>query len=101
MDHVLNKNLALVIGEFGIKHTSGDVDEATIMSYAEQKGVGYLAWSWKGNSPGLDYLDMATDWQGSSFTEQGRIIIEGPNGIRATSRLSTVFGGSVQQAVIQ
>ncbi|WP_342428990.1 cellulase family glycosylhydrolase [Paenibacillus sp. FSL L8-0158] len=93
MDNVLNKNLALVIGEFGIKHTSGDVDEATIMSYAEQKGVGYLAWSWKGNSAGLDYLDMATDWEGTSFTEQGRIIIEGPNGIRATSKLSTVYSG--------
>ncbi|ADO56715.1 cellulase family glycosylhydrolase [Paenibacillus polymyxa] len=94
MDNVLNKNLALLIGEFGIKHTSGDVDEATIMSYAEQKGVGYLAWSWKGNSPGLDYLDMTTDWQGSSLTEQGRIIIEGPNGIRATSKLSSVYSDS-------
>ncbi|MDQ0050699.1 mannan endo-1,4-beta-mannosidase [Paenibacillus polymyxa] len=97
MDNVLNKNLALVIGEFGIKHTSGDVDEATIMSYAEQKGVGYLAWSWKGNSAGLDYLDMATDWEGTSFTEQGRIIIEGPNGIRATSKLSTVYSGSADK----
>ncbi|WP_025723678.1 cellulase family glycosylhydrolase [Paenibacillus polymyxa] len=97
MDNVLNKNLALVIGEFGIKHTSGDVDEATIMSYAEQKGVGYLAWSWKGNSAGLDYLDMATDWEGTSFTEQGRIIIEGPNGIRATSKLSTVYSDSADK----
>ncbi|AZH29644.1 cellulase family glycosylhydrolase [Paenibacillus sp. M-152] len=97
MDNVLNKNLALLIGEFGIKHTSGDVDEATIMSYAEQKGVGYLAWSWKGNSPGLDYLDMTTDWQGSSLTEQGRIIIEGPNGIRATSKLSTVYSDSANK----
>lgn len=39
IDNVLNKNLALIIGEFGIKHTNGDVDEATIMSYAQQKGV--------------------------------------------------------------
>ncbi|MNW70196.1 Mannan endo-1,4-beta-mannosidase precursor [compost metagenome] len=67
------------------------------MSYAEQKSVGYLAWSWKGNSPGLDYLDMTTDWQGSSLTEQGRIIIEGPNGVRATSRLSTVYSDSANK----
>lgn len=94
IDNVLNKNLALVIGEFGIKHTNGDVDEATIMSYSQQKGVGYLGWSWKGNGSGLEYLDMSNDWQGTSYTEQGRAIIEGANGIRATSRLSTVYSGS-------
>lgn len=94
IDNVLNKNLALVIGEFGIKHTNGDVDEATIMSYAQEKGVGYLGWSWKGNGAGLEYLDMANDWAGTSYTEQGNAIINGPNGIKATSKRSTVFGGA-------
>lgn len=91
IDNVLNKNLALVIGEFGIKHTNGDVDEATIMSYSQQKGVGYIGWSWKGNGTGLEYLDMSHDWAGTSYTEQGNAIINGPNGIKATSKLSTVF----------
>lgn len=91
IDNVLNKNLALVIGEFGIKHTNGDVDEATIMSYSQQKGVGYLGWSWKGNGEGLEYLDMANDWAGTSLTENGLAIVEGPNGIRATSKLCTVY----------
>jgi chitodextrinase len=91
IDQVLNKNLALVIGEFGIKHTNGDVDEATIMSYSQEKGVGYLGWSWKGNGSGLEYLDMAKDWTGSSYTEQGDIIINGPHGIKATSQLCSVF----------
>lgn len=94
IDNVLNKNLALVIGEFGIKHTNGDVDEATIMSYAQEKGVGYLGWSWKGNGSGLEYLDMAVDWAGTGYTEQGQAIINGPNGIKATSKLCTVFGGA-------
>ncbi|WP_081756939.1 fibronectin type III domain-containing protein, partial [Gorillibacterium massiliense] len=94
IDNVLNKNLALVIGEFGIKHTNGDVDEATIMSYSKEKSVGYLGWSWKGNSSDLAYLDMSTDWQGSSFTEQGRAIIESQYGIRATSKTCTVFNDS-------
>ncbi|MNH97533.1 Chitinase A1 precursor [compost metagenome] len=91
IDNVLNKNLALVIGEFGIRHTDGDVDEATIMSYSQQKGVGYLGWSWKGNNTDLAYLDMANDWAGTSLTEQGRAIVDGPNGIRATSQLCTVY----------
>ncbi|EFM11780.1 glycoside hydrolase family 5 [Paenibacillus curdlanolyticus YK9] len=94
IDNVLAKNLALVIGEFGIKHTNGDVDEATIMSYSEQKGVGYLGWSWKGNGSGLEYLDMSNDWAGTSYTEQGNAIINGANGIKATSKIATVFGSS-------
>ncbi|TYP76762.1 RICIN domain-containing protein [Paenibacillus methanolicus] len=94
IDNVLNKNLALVIGEFGIKHTNGDVDEATIMSYSQEKGVGYIAWSWKGNGPGLEYLDMASDWAGNSLTEQGNAIINGANGIKATSKPSTVYNGN-------
>ncbi|MBD3917193.1 cellulase family glycosylhydrolase [Paenibacillus sp. PR3] len=93
IDSVLNKNLAVVIGEFGIKHTNGDVDEATIMSYSQEKGVGYLGWSWKGNGSGLEYLDMSNDWAGTSYTEQGNAIINGTNGIKATSKLATVFSG--------
>ncbi|MNV47622.1 Mannan endo-1,4-beta-mannosidase precursor [compost metagenome] len=91
IDNVLSKNLALVIGEFGIRHTNGDVDEATIMSYSQEKGVGYLGWSWKGNGTGLEYLDMANDWAGTSYTEQGNAIINGPNGIKATSKICSVF----------
>lgn len=91
IDKVLNKNLALVIGEFGIRHTDGDVDEAAIMSYSQEKHVGYLGWSWKGNSAYLDYLDMAYDWEGTRLTEQGNIIINDTNGIKNTSEICTVF----------
>ncbi|WP_239004577.1 glycoside hydrolase family 5 protein [Paenibacillus tepidiphilus] len=93
IDGVLNKNLALVIGEFGGQHTNGDVDEATIMSYSREKAVGWLAWSWKGNSSDLAYLDMANDWAGSSLTTFGNAVVNGSNGIKATSVLSGVFGG--------
>lgn len=91
IDNVLNKKLALVIGEFGIRHTDGDVDEATIMSYSEQKGVGYIGWSWKGNGDKWAYLDMTSDWAGNSLTEQGNILINSQYGIKATSKRSSVF----------
>lgn len=94
IDGVLNKNLALLIGEFGGQHTNGDVDEATIMSYSNEKGVGWLAWSWKGNSSDLAYLDMANDWGGTSLTSFGNTVVNGSYGIKATSVLSGVFGGS-------
>lgn len=92
IDNILNKNLCLIIGEFGIRHTNGDVDEATIMHYCETKGVGWLAWSWHGNTQGeYDYLDLSYDWQGSSYTEWGNIIVNGANGLLSTSSVSTVF----------
>ncbi|QUL52210.1 glycoside hydrolase family 5 protein [Paenibacillus tritici] len=93
IDEVLNKNLALIIGEFGGQHTNGDVDEATIMSYSQQKKVGWLSWSWKGNSSDLTYLDMTHDWAGNSLTSFGNIVVNGSYGIQATSILSGVFGG--------
>ncbi|MNF09357.1 hypothetical protein D3C80_2100000 [compost metagenome] len=37
---------------------------------------------------------MANDWAGTSLTEQGNAIINGPYGIKATSKLSTVFDES-------
>lgn len=94
IDGVLNKSLAVIVGEFGHYHTDGDVDEATIMSYSQQKGVGWLAWSWKGNGPTWAYLDLSNDWAGTSLTGWGNTIVNGSNGIKATSVLSGVFGGT-------
>ncbi|PRX35602.1 mannan endo-1,4-beta-mannosidase [Orenia metallireducens] len=94
IDGVINQGLALSIGEFGIRHTDGDVDEATIMSYSEQKGVGYIGWSWYGNGDNWIYLDIVTDWSGSSYTEWGNVLINGSNGIRETSAIASVFDAS-------
>ncbi|RVT60839.1 glycoside hydrolase family 5 protein (plasmid) [Niallia taxi] len=94
IDGVLNQGLALIIGEFGQKHTNGDVDEATIMNYSQQKNVGWLAWSWKGNSTDWSYLDLSNDWSGNSLTDWGNTVVNGANGLKATSKLSGVFGSS-------
>lgn len=95
IDGVLNQGLALIIGEFGQKHTNGDVDEATIMSYSQQKNVGWLAWSWKGNGTDWSYLDLTNDWEGKSLTDWGNTIVNGTYGFKATSKLSGVFGSSI------
>jgi len=92
IDGVLNKGLACLIGEFGPKHTGGDVDEATIMSYTQQKGVGWLAWSWYGNNSDLNYLDLASGPAGS-LTSWGNTVVNGTNGIKTTSVPAAVFGG--------
>ncbi|WP_246070563.1 cellulase family glycosylhydrolase [Paenibacillus kobensis] len=92
IDGVLNKGLACLIGEFGPKHTNGDVDEAAIMNYTQQKGVGWLAWSWYGNNSDLNYLDLASGPAGS-LTSWGSTVVNGTNGIKTTSVPASVFGG--------
>ena len=91
IDSSLNVGAPLCIGEFGIRHVDGPIDYKTIMSYSQSKGVGYLGWSWKGNSDNLAYLDMVQDWAGTQLTEQGNAIIYDQNGIKNTSKRCTVF----------
>lgn len=94
IDGVLNQGLALSIGEFGIKHTNGDVDEKTIMSYCQEKSVGYIGWSWYGNGDEWKYLDIANDWSGNSFTEWGNVLLNYKDGIKNTSKICSVYSGS-------
>ena len=94
INNVLNKNLCLVIGEFGGQHTNGDVDEDTIMSHCQDKQVGWIAWSWSGNSDELSYLDMTYDWAGNSLTSFGQRVINGTNGVTQTSSKCSIFTGS-------
>lgn len=85
--------LPLVVGEFGHNHSDGNPDEDTIMAQAQSRGIGYLGWSWSGNSGGVEYLDMVTAFNPASLTPWGERIFNGPNGIRQTSREATIYGG--------
>lgn len=61
IDGVINQDLAVCVGEFGWFHSDGDVDEAKILSYCNEKNVGWLAWSWYGNGSPVQYLDVVKD----------------------------------------
>ncbi|WP_010243958.1 cellulase family glycosylhydrolase [Acetivibrio cellulolyticus] len=96
IDEVVNQGLALCIGEFGWKHKDGDVAEAYIMKYCQEMNIGWLAWSWKGNGSGLEYLDLASDWAGNTLsTDWGKVVVDGPNGLKETSVKCSVFSGVI------
>lgn len=84
--------LPIVVGEFGFNHSDGNPDEDTIMAYSQANGIGWMGWSWSGNGGGVEYLDMVTNFDPTQRTAWGTRIIDGANGIRATSREATVFG---------
>lgn len=88
----LAKGLPLLVGEFAADHGAGNnVDEDTIMAQAASRGVGYLGWSWSGNSSDLTSLDMTNDFNVNSLTTWGTRIIHGSNGIVTSSETCTCF----------
>ncbi len=92
IDGALNKGLCLIIGEFGYNHSDGDVKEDFIMEYCVETGTGYLGWSWKGNGGGVEYLDIAKEWDGSVLSSDwGEILINGANGIKETSEICSIY----------
>lgn len=92
LDGAREKNLCICVGEFGYTHSDGDVKEDYLMKYCEEQGIGYLAWSWKGNSGGVEYLDIALTWGGSELSpDWGEKLINGEYGIKATSKKCTIF----------
>ncbi|MGN9895034.1 cellulase family glycosylhydrolase [Micromonospora sp. L31] len=86
--------LPIVVGEFGFNHSDGNPDEDTILSYSQANRIGWLGWSWSGNGGGVEYLDMATNFDPAQLTSWGQRIFNGANGIKATAREASVYSGT-------
>ena len=84
--------LPLVIGEFGPINNGQFVDSESVIAQAAQRGNGYIGWSWSGNGGGGTGLDMTNNFDPASLTTWGNRIVNGTNGIRATSVIASVFG---------
>lgn len=96
LEKAVEMNLPLIVGEFGFQH-GGTPDNPIqipyehILSECERLGIGWLAWSWKGNSGGVEYLDLSTDWEGTSLTDWGDGIVNGANGLQNTAKKVSVI----------
>ncbi|MGW1464259.1 cellulase family glycosylhydrolase [Streptomyces sp. NPDC002308] len=89
----VDAGLPILIGEFGGPADQyGDPDEDTMMATAEQLKLGYLAWSWSGNTDPI--LDLVIDFDPTRLSSWGERIFHGVNGIAQTSKEATVFGGA-------
>ncbi|MFI6035129.1 cellulase family glycosylhydrolase [Streptomyces sp. NPDC051315] len=89
----VDAKLPLLIGEFGGPADQwGDPDEDTMMAEAERLRLGYLAWSWSGNTDPI--LDLALDFDPSRLSSWGERVFHGADGIARTAEEATVFGGT-------
>jgi mannan endo-1,4-beta-mannosidase len=91
LDTFESRGWPLVIGEFGWQFAAGEVDDQTLMAEAVRRDLGYLGWSWSGNTDPI--LDMTTGFDPNRLTTWGERVFNGPNGIRATAREAAIFGG--------
>ncbi|GAA2667168.1 MULTISPECIES: cellulase family glycosylhydrolase [Actinosynnema] len=85
--------LPIAVGEFGDMHSDGDPNEDAIFAAAQRLRLGYLAWSWSGNGGGVEYLDLAVNFNAAQLSAWGQRTFNGANGIKATSREASVYGG--------
>ena len=76
------------VGEFGWRHGWVNVAYKTLMQYCQENGIGWIAWSWAGNSGGVEYLDLtdAKTFSGSDLTDWGKDVFYGDNGVQQTSK---------------
>ncbi|MCK9792956.1 cellulase family glycosylhydrolase [Isoptericola sp. 4D.3] len=82
--------LPIIVGEFGWQQTPADVDEDWVLSEAERLGLGWLAWSWSGNTD--PYLDLVLEFDAANPSAWGTRIIDGPDGLRDTAVEASWFG---------
>ena len=91
IESMVEQKLCLVIGEFSMVHFGMPVAADAIMKWAKSYEIGYLGWSWCGNSGDLVELDIVKGFKNPELTAWGELLVNGPNGIRETSRKATVF----------
>ncbi|AUH38961.1 glycoside hydrolase family 5 protein [Streptomyces sp. CMB-StM0423] len=85
--------LPIAVGEFGHDHSDGNPDEDAVMRLTRELGLGYLGWSYSGNGGGVEYLDMVRNFDPAALTDWGRRFFQGQDGIAATAKEATVYGG--------
>ncbi|MCW2642672.1 MAG: beta-mannosidase [Dactylosporangium sp.] len=93
----VNRRLPIVVGEFSSDHPYGKPADDAIMQYAQTYSVGYLGWSWSGNTEAA-YLDMVKNFNPNLRTPWGVRFLSGVNGLRTNVQEATIFGGSVRKA---
>ena len=97
LQRAVDQKLPLIVGEFGFQRADAPnppipVPYDVLLSESVRLGIGYLAWSWTGNSGGVEYLDLtARSGSADALSAWGDGVINGANGIRATAEPASIF----------
>ncbi|RRS00304.1 cellulase family glycosylhydrolase [Glycomyces terrestris] len=83
-------DLPLIVGEYADTHQGSTVAWETIQSEAQARGIGWIAWSYSGNSDPI--LDQVLGFDPSRMTTYGERVFESQYGIQNTAERATVYG---------
>jgi len=83
-------NLPLIVGEYGDTFQGQTVAWETIQSEAQARGIGWLAWSYSGNTGGE--LDQVLSFDPNQKTTWGQRVFDSTYGIGNTSEIASVYG---------
>lgn len=99
IDRALETGYPVIIGEFASSHGGRYVDWQTILDYSAEKEMGYLVWSWTGNSGGVEDCDMFGGYDETDYRPNGTNTVLGRNGISETSQICSVYtsGGLAEE----
>ncbi|GIE89721.1 mannan endo-1,4-beta-mannosidase [Actinoplanes regularis] len=98
LDAFKAKGWPLLIGEFGWQFDSSQVADQTVIAEAVSRGLGYLGWSWSGNTDPI--LDMVLSFDTNQKTTWYNRVFGGANGITATAKQATIFGTSTSSPTV-
>src|SRR5690606_35344406 len=84
------KGLPLIIGEYGDAFGDQPVPWDTIQAEAQARGIGWIAWSYSGNSDSR--LDQVLNFDPAQLTGWGERVFNSQYGIANTAERATVFG---------
>lgn len=99
----MSAGVCFVVGEFTDTRSArkDNIDDLAVTEYCVKNGIGYIAWSWKGNTPEkvsgetlpFSVMDISEEWDGSKLSDKwGENVINGENGIAKNSKICSVFG---------
>ena len=88
------KSLPLIVGEYGDGFGDESVPWDVIQAEAEERGIGWIAWSYSGNTDGG--LDQVVDFDPARMTTWGERVFDSEHGIGNTSERATVFDGDAE-----
>jgi mannan endo-1,4-beta-mannosidase len=83
-------NLPLIVGEYADTHQGSTVAWETIQSEAHERGIGWIAWSYSGNSDPI--LDQVLNFDPNQMTTYGERVFESQYGIGNTAERASVYG---------
>jgi mannan endo-1,4-beta-mannosidase len=83
-------NLPLIVGEYADTHQGSTVAWETIQSEAHRRGIGWIAWSYSGNSDPI--LDQVLSFDPNQMTTYGQRVFNSTYGIGNTAERATVYG---------